>query len=198
MAVRRSHSMGVLDIFFGYRIFKITLAVAGGALGLVAAFYAATALHLSPGLETAVMVVGVILGAGLAFLLYLAAVFVAGFGLGATLTILFMTSYHPAVTLIAGLVMGVIGGFLAIKAQRILIILSTALLGSFRSILAASFFISKIDWLFYFKQPDQLPALFEGNSWMYPSILGLTAIGILAQLEIGTGKRGKKSEPGNK
>lgn len=183
---------GVLDVFFGYRIFKITLAIAGGFLGLAAAFSAATALNLDPGLQTAVLIVGVMLGTGLAFLLYLAAVFVAGFGLGATLTLLLLTNYNQVVTLLVGVVIGVIGGFLAVKAQRILIILATALLGSFRAILALSYFTSQIDWLFYFKQPDQLPALFESSAWMYPSILALAAVGVIGQFEIGKGKEPKK------
>ncbi|MES1168111.1 MAG: DUF4203 domain-containing protein, partial [Oleiharenicola lentus] len=149
---------GVLDVFFGYRIFKVTLAIVGGLLGVGLGQMAATALALGPGGEIAAMVVGALLGAGLAFLLYIAAVFVAGFGFGATLGILLLANYHHMVALLTGLVLGVIGGFLAVKVQRILIILSTALLGSFRAVLALSYFTSQVDWLFYFKQPDQLPA----------------------------------------
>jgi hypothetical protein len=92
-------------------------------------------------------------------------------------------------------VLGVVGGFLAVKVQRVLIILSTALLGSFRAIVALSFFTSQVDWLFYFKQPAQMPALIESNSWMFPSILALAAVGVIAQLELGGGKEPKKSKP---
>ncbi len=183
---------GVLDVFFGYRIFKITLAVVGGLIGLAAGQAAATAFAFGPGAATAALIAGAVLGAGLAFLLYIAAVFVAGFGFGATLGLLLLANYHHMVALLSGVVLGVIGGFLAVKVQRILIILSTALLGSFRAILALSYFTSQIDWLFYFKQPDQMPALIEGNSWMLPSILALAAVGVIAQLELGGGKAPKK------
>lgn len=186
---------GVLDVFFGYRIFKITLAVVGGLIGLAAGQALATALSFSPGAETMALIIGAVLGAGLAFLLYIAAVFVAGFGFGATLGMLLLANYHPMVALLTGVVLGIIGGFLAVKAQRILIILSTSLLGSFRAVLALSFFTSQIDWLFYFKQPDQMPALIDGNSWMFPSILALAAIGVIAQLELGGAQEPKKSKP---
>jgi hypothetical protein len=185
---------GVLDVFFGYRIFKITLAVVGGLLGLAAAHAAGLALHLGPDTATAVMVVGALLGAGLAFLLYIAAVFVAGFGFGATLGMLLLSHYHHMVALLAGVVLGIVGGFLAVKVQRILIILSTALLGSFRAVLALSYFTSQLDWLFYFRQPEQMPALIDHHAWMFPSILALAAVGVIAQLELGGGQEPKKAQ----
>ena len=186
---------GVLDVFFGYRVFKITIAVVGGLLGLAAGHALTTAMGLGHGAETVAMIIGAMLGAGLAFLLYIAAVFVAGFGFGATLGMLLLANYHPMVVLLIGVVLGIIGGFLAVKIQRILIILSTSLLGSFRAILALSYFTSQIDWLFYFKRPDQMPALIDSNSWMFPSILALAAVGVIAQLELGGAQGAKKSKP---
>lgn len=185
---------GLLDVFFGYRIFKITLAVVGGLIGLGAAHALAGVLGSSPVVATALLVVGAMLGAALAFLLYLAAVFVAGFGFGATLALLLLASQPPVVSLIAGIVLGIIGGFLAVKAQRILIVLSTSLLGSFRAVLALTYFTSQIDWLFYFRQPDQLSALLEGNGWIFPSVLALAAVGVVAQLELGKSKEPKKDK----
>jgi len=182
---------GVLDCFFGYKVFKITLALVGGLLGAVAAHTAATVAGLGPGGVTACLIVGGLLGAGLAFLLYIAAVFVAGFGFGATLGILLLANYHHMVALLTGCVLGVIGGFLAVKAQRVLITLSTALLGAFRAVLALAYFTNSIDWLYYVRQPDQLPALIDSNPWMFPSILALAAVGVIAQFELG-GTGGKK------
>jgi hypothetical protein len=185
---------GLLDVFFGYRIFKITLSVVGGLLGLAAGHALANAVGFGPGAQVAALVVGALLGAGLAFLLYIAAVFVAGFGFGATLGLLLLSNYHHMVALLTGAVLGVIGGFLAVKLQRVLIVLSTALLGSFRAVLALSYFTNQLDWLYYFRQPDQMPALIEGNGWMFPSILALAAVGVIAQLELGGAKGGDKKK----
>lgn len=183
---------GVLDVFFGYRVFKVTLAVVGGLLGLAAGHGLATVAGSGQGVQIATMLVGALLGAGLAFLLYIAAVFVAGFGFGATLGMLLLANYHHMVALLTGTVLGVIGGFLAVKAQRMLIVLSTALLGSFRAVLALSYFTSQLDWLHYYRQPDHMPALIEGNPWMFPSILALAAVGVVAQLELGDSRESKK------
>lgn len=182
---------GVLDCFFGYRVFKVTLALVGGLVGAVAAHAAATAMGLGAGGATACLIAGGLIGALLAFLLYIGAVFVAGFGFGVTLGILLLSHFHQMVALLTGCVLGIIGGFLAVKVQRVLITLSTALLGAFRAVLAAAYFTNAIDWVYYFRQPDQLPALIDSNAWMFPSILALATVGVIAQLEIG-GPGGKK------
>ncbi len=182
---------GILDCFFGYRVFKVTLAILGGLLGMVFGQAAGAALGLGPGAEIGGMLIGGLLGAGLAFLLYVAAVFVAGFGLGVTLGVLLLSHFNHMVALFTGCVMGIIGGFLAVRLQKMLILLSTALLGSFRAILALSYFTNRTDWLYYFQQPQNFPALIDNNSWMFPSILALAAIGAIAQFELG-GTSGKK------
>lgn len=189
---------GVLDVFFGYRVFKVTLAVLGGLIGLAAAHHLGVVFGVGETARIILLLFGGLLGAGLAFLLYIVAVFVAGFGFGATLGMLLLANYHPMVALLSGLVLGAIGGFLAVKAQRILLVLSTSLLGSFRAVLALSYFTSQIDWLFYFRQPDQMPALIENNGWMFPSILALAAIGVLAQLELGANKEARKGQAQDK
>src|SRR5258708_3929138 len=157
---------------------------------------AATALGFGPGGITASLIVGGLLGAGLAFLLYIAAVFVAGFGFGATLGILLLANFHHMVALLSGCVLGVVGGFLAVKLQRVLIMLSTALLGSFRAMLALAYFTNRIDWLYYFRSPDQLPALIDNHPWMFPAILALAAVGVIAQFELGGSGGDKKKIQG--
>ena len=189
---------GVLDCFFGYKVFKVTLGLLGGLMGVVGGQAAGQALGLGPAGEIGGMIVGGLLGAGLAFLLYVAAVFVAGFGFGATLGILLLANYHHMVALLSGGVLGIIGGFLAVKVQRILITLSTALLGSFRAMLALSYFTNQIGWLYYCQQPQQIPALIDGNKWMFPSILTLATVGVIAQLELGASAGKEKSKGADK
>jgi hypothetical protein len=189
---------GVLDCFFGYKVFKVTLALLGALIGAGLAHAVAQRLGASQTVDIVAVIAGGLLGAGLAFLLYVAAVFIAGFGFGATLGMLLLANYHHMVAMLTGVVLGIIGGFLAVKVQRILIILSTSLLGSFRAVLALSYFTSQLDWLFYFRQPDQMPALIDNNGWMFPSILALAAVGVVAQLELGGSSKPKEKPPAAK
>lgn len=182
---------GVLDCFFGFRVFKFTVTLLGGLVGAFLGQAASGALGLGHSGQIGGLLVGGVLGAGLAFLLYIAAVFVAGFGFGAALGLLILTQLGHMVALLGGCILGVAGGFLAVKLQRVVIILSTALLGSFRALLAATYFSSQIDWLFYCQQPQQLPALIESNPWMFPSVLALASVGAIAQFGLG-GSGGEK------
>lgn len=188
---------GLLDCFLGYQVFKVTLALVGGILGALFGHAAALGLGLGTGGAVIGMIVGGLLGAGLAFLLYKGAVFVAGFSFGITLGTLLLTHYSHVVASICGLVLGIIGGFLAVSLQRVLIIFATALLGSFRAVLGLAYFTSKLDWLYYYQQPQQIPVLIDSNNWMLLSIAGLAIVGALAQLGLGgssSPKKGKSAE----
>jgi hypothetical protein len=186
---------GLLDCFFGYRIFKITLTLLGGVIGVVFGLAAGAALGLGQAGEIGGMLVGGLAGAGLAFLLYIAAVFVAGFLFGAILGILLLANFHQTVAWLSGCVVGLIGGVLAVKMQRVLLILSTALLGSFRVLVALSFFTLQLDWVFYYRQPQQIPALIDSHGWMLPAILVLASVGVIVQFGFG-GTAGKKKAKG--
>jgi hypothetical protein len=193
-----SITWGVLDCFFGYKVFKVTLSLFGALVGAGLAHMLTEQFSAGQTVEIVCLAAGALLGAGLAFLLYIAAVFVAGFGFGATLGVLLLANYHHMVAMLTGAVLGVIGGFLAVKVQRILIILSTSLLGAFRALLALSYFTSQIDWVFYFRQPDQMPALIDNNAWILPSVLVLAAVGVVMQLELGGGRDPKERKPAAK
>jgi hypothetical protein len=188
---------GLVDCFFGYRVFKFTVALLGAVAGAVFGQAAGAAMDLGRGGELGGLLLGALLGGGLAFLLYLAAVFLAGFGFGATLGMLLLANYHHTVAVISGIVLGLIGGIVAVKLQRVLLILSTATLGAFRAVLAAGYFTDRLDWFYYYQRPDQIPALIDSTGWTFPVIIVLAAAGAIAQFELG-GKGGgekKKDKP---
>jgi Domain of unknown function (DUF4203) len=186
---------GILDCFFGYRIFKVTVALLGGLIGAIFGQAAGAALGMGMGGEVGGLLVGGLLGVGLAFLLYTAAVFAIGFGFGATLGIMILAHFNHMVALMGGCVLGVVAGLIAVKLQRVILILATALLGSFRALLAATYFSNQIDWLFYFQQPQQIPALIDNNAWMFPAILALASVGVIAQFGLDGPAGKKKSKP---
>ena len=185
---------GLLDCFCGYRVFKFTVALLGALAGAIFGQAAGLALGLGSAGEIGGMIAGALLGAGVAFLLYLAGVALAGFLFGLTLGILLLANWHHMVALLGGCALGVVGGYLAVKLQRVVLILATALLGAFRALLAGSFFTSQIDWYFYFQQPAQIPALVDNNAWLMPATLGLAAVGAIVQFQVGGGPAKKKPE----
>lgn len=190
---------GLLDCFLGYRIFKLTVALWGAVLGMFLGLAAGHALGLGTAGKIAGVVIGGLLGGGLAFLLYLAAVFIAGFLFGATLSLLLLANFNHMVAVLTSCVLGVIGGVLAVKLQKVVLILATALLGSFRALLAVMYFTQRLDWVYYLTQrPQQLPALIEGNPWLFPAVLVLAAVGAIAQFGLGerSGAKAKSASGG--
>jgi hypothetical protein len=190
---------GVLDCFFGYRIFKLTVTLWGVVAGMIFGQAAGQAMGLGVAGKIGSVVVGGLLGGGLAFLLYLAAVFVAGFLFGATLGLLILANFNHMVAVLTSCVLGVIGGVLAVKMQKVVLVLATALLGSFRALLALMYFTQRLDWFYYlFQQPQQLPALIEGNAWLFPAVLVLATVGALAQFGLGARSPKSKASSGSK
>ena len=182
---------GLLDCFLGYAIFRLTVTLWGMAAGMVFGWAAGQALKMGLPGEVGGLVLGALVGGGLAFMLYLGAVFMAGFLFGGTVGLLVLANFNHMVALLTSCVLGVIGGILAVKLQRVVLVLATALLGSFRAILALMYFTQHLDWCYYlFQQPQQLPALIEGNAWLFPSVLVLAAVGAVAQLSVGEGGGG--------
>jgi len=188
---------GLLDCFLGYRVFKVTVAALGGVVGGLLAQAAGQAAGLDGAAAWGALAVGAVAGAALAFLLYLAAVFLAGFGFGAILALLLLSTFHHSVALLGAAVVGVVGGWAAIKLQKAALILATALLGAFRAVLALAYFGAQVDWLFHLRHPQHLPALVDGNRWILPVVLVLAAVGAIAQFEVGGRARpakGKRAE----
>ncbi len=148
---------------------------------------------LVPGLagEIGGAIIGALLGGGLAFMLYLAAVFLAGLLFGLALGMLLLANYNQNVALMGGCVLGIVGGIAALKLQKPVLVLATALLGSFRALVALMYFTQKLDWLFYLQHPQQIPALIESNGWLFPSVLVLAALGAISQFELGSRGSGK-------
>lgn len=174
---------GLVDCFFGYRIFRFAVGLIGAMVG--ALLISGAVAQWFPGNEPAYWIAfasGAIVGAVLSFSFYLVGVFLAGFSLGYVVAVGLVPVTGPAVTLLAGAVAGAVTGVLALLLQRVLISAATAFGGSFRVALAAAFFVDKLDWQFYLRSPDQIPALLVGRWWVTVLMFGLGVCGLLVQL----------------
>jgi hypothetical protein len=182
---------GVIDCFFGYRIVKFTIGllglIAGGWLGF---WIVLQGLGMGEGAAWIGFLVGALLGALLAFGMYLVGLFLLGFSLGFTLSLGLVHVAGDTQMLLTGLAVGLISGALAVLFQRLVIIIATAWVGALKLTLGLAYFVAGIDWLFYVHQPDQIAALFRGHPWMFPAVLVVGAVGVAVQWPA-TGRRKK-------
>ncbi len=186
---------GLLDCFFGYRIFRVAVALLGA---LVLGLFATSAVGQWVGggevLYWVAFAIGALLGFVLSFAFYLVGVFLAGFSFGYVVAIGLVPFTGPAMTLLIGAVAGAVCGLLAMLLQRLLVSAATAFGGAFRVALALAFFIDGLDWQFYLRTPDQIPSLLVGRWWVPLLMFGLGLCGFLVQLRSAPAEQGKKTD----
>ena len=125
-----SAAIGVAACFFGYRLFKVILAIWGFMIG--AALFADITMRVT-GKQLFATVAGLIGGifvAGFAELLYLMGVFLVGATLGFVVTSAASGAMGLAVNPIIMLSAAVLAGFVALSFQKAVIIWATAFDGS--------------------------------------------------------------------
>ena len=122
--------LGIVECFFGYRFFRIVLAIVGFFVGAGIAIALVntdqSAVNLLAG------VIGGLIGATIFYFLYFLGTFLAGIALGATVAAILAGNLGltASATNIVVLVGAVIGGILGFVLSKYIIMLSTAVTGA--------------------------------------------------------------------
>jgi hypothetical protein len=128
--------LGIVECFFGYRFFRLVLAVIGFFIG---AGFAIALVNSDQALINALVgLVGGVIGATLFYYLYFIGTFLAGIALGGTVAAVLAANLNLTsnVTNIVVIVGAVIGGILGIIFSKYIIMLSTAFTGATQIIYA--------------------------------------------------------------
>jgi hypothetical protein len=126
-----SIGLGVVYCLFGYRIFRIILGILGFILG--ASMGAAIAFNLFCRAQVLIILAGLvggIAGAVLMVVVYFIGIFLLGAWLGSLLGVLLTGGGGSTVETVIILILAVIGGIVAVMFQKLMIIISTSLSGS--------------------------------------------------------------------
>lgn len=201
--------LGLLECFYGYRLFKITLFLVGfGVVGVIVFVIAYNKLPntigsmnisdvSNPGMREFVsagiaVACGIVGGLFTIFLFFLG-IFLLGSVFGVLVFVFFVLLVHQAnyfvdhtsilYAFICGC--GVIGGILAIKFQRFLIILSTSCVGAFNVMSAVDYFAEQGRAMAILKSSFQSRTLQPASCWYtYMTIViwpVLAVLGFLSQ-----------------
>ncbi len=193
-----SIGLGALYCFFGYRIFKVILGISGFILG--ASMAVAIAFNIfGRGQVVAILagLVGGIIGAILMVVLYFIGIFLLGAWLGSLLGILFTGGGGSTVEVVIILVLAVVGGIVAVMLQRLMIIISTSLSGSWGIVSGIFHFVGGGFGLIrpfqYYPNPRALRSMGMGGYIMLLCWVLLGIAGIVIQYKITEGDQ-KKTE----
>jgi hypothetical protein len=184
---------GTVACFFGYRLFRIVLAIFGFILG---AMFASSLFGAS---ETTMMVVAAVVGGVIGATVLIAAYFVGvalvGAGLGVLAAHLISAATHNEPGFIVIVVCAIIGAIASMYLQRYFIIVGTAfggamtlidgVLASLGNRIAASAALTGDIWVFYPLNPA------PGQRWVVYAWLLLGLIGAATQLGWTGGEKGR-------
>jgi len=184
---------GIVSCFFGYRLFRIVLAIFGFILGSVA-----TSSVFGVG-DTGAMVVaavvGGLLGAGILIAAYFVGVALIGGVLGAVVAHLLLAAGELGPHVFAVIFMAIAGAAASMYLQRYFIIVGTGFGGALAMIVGTLAFIDNQDalaaavnvdvWVAYPMNPA------PDQPWLPIAWLLLGAIGAAVQLGITGGEKGR-------
>jgi hypothetical protein len=183
---------GLVQLFFGYRLFGVLIGVIGALIGF---FYAPEIIALVTGAPPPTAVT-VAIGVGLAFAFALVAWYVfwiAVFAWGATVGYAAGLATFGAQPWLA-LVIALVVGALAVLFQRVLIVLLSAINGAWLVVSGAGFFFGKIasaprglafDPLLNIREPVSI--------WLLVATLALAVVGAVYQFRDSKPMLGRKS-----
>ena len=184
---------GIVACFFGYRLFRIVLAIFGFILG---AFLASSIFGMSDtGPMLIAFLVGGLIGSAILFLAYYAGVALIGAGLGAFAANLAFAAGDTAPHFLVVIFMSIAGAAAAMYLQRYFIIVGTAFGGAWTMIVGVMAMIGDEAamaaaaagnvWVAYPLDPA------PGQQWVPYAWLALGAIGTGVQLGITGGEKGR-------
>lgn len=184
---------GIVACFFGYRLFRIVLAISGFILGALLASSIFGVSDTGPMIMAAV--VGGLIGAGILIAAYFVGVALVGAALGALAAHLFFAAGNRDPYFLAVVFLSIAGATLAMYLQRYFIIVGTGFGGAWTMIVGAMALVgdrtalaaaaSGDVWVAYPMNPA------PGRRWLPIAWLALSAIGTAVQLGITGGEKGR-------
>jgi hypothetical protein len=184
---------GIVACFFGYRLFRIVLAIFGGIIGALLASSIFGASDTAPMIVAAV--VGGLVGAGVLMAAYFVGVAIVGAGLGALMANLALAAGDRDPHFLVITFASILGAVGAIYLQRYFIIVGTGFGGAWTLIVGAMALVGDRTamaaaaagdvWVAYPLDPA------PGQQWIPIAWMVLGAIGVGVQMGITGGEKGR-------
>lgn len=185
--------LGLIACFAGYRIFRFLIAVAGFVLGaVVLGGLAWTFFTDSSVVAWAAAVLGGILGAVLLSVFYFLGIFALGAAFGALLGQILGPVLHLE-PIVVSILLGILCGFVALGAQRLLITISTAYVGSWLVVTGLAYFFAGLEPTRLLHRPP-LEWSTPAQILTFVGWLGLGAAGVAVQYSSGKGKPKRRDD----
>lgn len=176
-------ALGGLICFFGYRLLRVTLGVAGFLLGAGLGWFFASAISgIAPLVVIIIALAAGALGAVLAALIYKLGVFLLGAGAGALIAASFLAGRTGTVGTLVIIAVAVLTGVVTVLLQRAMVTVLTALAGAWGVALGAFHLVGWLDMHAGRTLPEALQPTPGRALIMLACWLGLALVGLVLQL----------------
>jgi MFS family permease len=172
--------VGIIVCFWGYRLFKVVLGIAGFIAGAVLFYYFGAQYTERMIVLVILTIFGGLIGASLSLAFYYVGLFLLGALAGWQLGFLIATAINIEFVIIIPIIAAIIAGFLACFFQKPVIIIATALIGAWSVVTGGFYFFGTgIIPTDLFRDPFMLvESLRETNpvvilAWIVLSIAGM-------------------------
>lgn len=171
---------GVLACFFGHRLFRIVVGVSGFVAGASLAWALLTGTGYGQGVVIAGALLGAVLGAVAMFSLFYVGVFLFGCALGLLMALVVLSAVGSELNVLVACIFALVSGLVTLVFRKVLIVVSTALTGSWSVLAGISYFVDGFDLVRVLSEPNLLRS--QGG-WYYLiwglwAVLGISGIGV--------------------
>ncbi|MEI8372869.1 MAG: DUF4203 domain-containing protein [Planctomycetota bacterium] len=164
---------GLVECFFGYRLFMVTLAIVGFLFGAVLAGAIGAAQSHEAVVALLSAILGGFIGAVLMIVLHFVGVFVLGAALGGIIGALLCAAANSNPEPVMLMIPAIVGGIVALLVRKFMIIVATAFTGAWSVVTGIAYFTAiTID------RSNILEVFWPGGGYLFPRVLCWLALGI--------------------
>ncbi len=160
---------GMITCFFGYRLFKVVLAITGFVTGGALAWTVLTAAGYGQWVTIAGTLLAALVGGVAMFSLFFAGVFLFGCAMGLLMAVVVLSAIGSELNVVAVSIFALVNGLVTLWFRKVLVVASTALTGAWSVLSGVAYFVGDLDLVGALAKPE----LLRTQGGLYYAVLAL-------------------------
>jgi len=149
---------GMITCFFGYRLFKVVLAIIGFVTGGALAWTVLTAAGYGQWVTIVGSCLAALVGGVAMFSLFFAGVFLFGCAMGLLMAVVILSAIGSELTVVVVSIFALVNGLVTLWFRKVLVVASTALTGAWSVLSGVAYFVGDLDLVGALAEPELLRA----------------------------------------
>ncbi len=160
---------GMTTCFFGYRLFKVVLAITGFVIGGALAWTVLTAAGYGQWITIAGSLLTAVVGSVAMFSFFFAGVFLFGCAMGLLMAVVILSAIGSELNVVVVSIFALVNGLVTLWFRKVLVVASTALTGAWSVLSGVAYFVADLDLVGALAKPE----LLRTQGCLYYAVLAL-------------------------